>query len=35
MPQSYDEADVSAIPELVKLAQTAAAQMDWKKILNA
>jgi hypothetical protein len=35
LPHAIDMADTSAIPDLVKIGQQAAAGMDWKKILSA
>lgn len=34
LPESIDEADVSAIPMLLEIGQKAAAQMDWEEILR-
>ena len=34
LPKAIDEADVSAIPDLIQLGKQEAAKMDWKKILG-
>jgi patatin-like phospholipase/acyl hydrolase len=34
LPKPIDEADVSAIPELIAIGKQGAAKMDWKKILQ-